>query len=100
MRLLTEKYGLPSVGTLLEETPSKEEWKKLIQDVVMQSWTTKLQEDAKSKTLLSLLDTEGCCGDQMHPVWVDIENGHLGRSKMPGLKMCDSTPHREVLFVL
>ena len=74
MRLLTEKYGLPSVGTLLEETPSKEEWKKLIQDVVMQSWTTKLQEDTKSKTSLSLLDTEGCCADQMHPVWADIEN--------------------------
>ena len=29
-------------------------------------------------------------------------DGHLGRSKMPGLKMCDSKPthHREGLFVL
>ena len=74
MRLLTEKYSLPSVGTLLEETPSKEEWKKLVHSAVMQSWTTKLQEDAKSKTSLSLLDTEGCCTNRMHPVWADIEN--------------------------
>ena len=74
MRLLTEKYSLPSVGTLLEETPSKEEWKKLVHSAVMQSWTTKLQEDAKSKTSLSLLDTEGCYTNRMHPVWADIEN--------------------------
>ena len=40
----------------------------------MQSWTTKLQELAKSKTSLSLLDTEGCCTNRMHPVWADIEN--------------------------
>ena len=74
MRLLTEKYSLPSVGTLLEGTASKEEWKKLVHSAEIHSWTMKLQEDAKSKTSLSLLGTEGCCTNQMHPVWADIEN--------------------------
>ena len=64
MRLLTEKYSLSSVGTLLEGTASKEEWKQLVHSAEMQSCTMKLQEDAKSKTSLSLLGTEGCCTNQ------------------------------------
>ena len=96
MRLLTEKYSLPSLSTLLEAAPSKEELKKLVHSAVMQSWTTNLQEDAKSKTLLSLLGIERCCTNQRHPIWADIENPLISypvtTCKTDGSSMCELCP--------
>ncbi len=66
---LLSYYNLPSAYQLLENPPSKLEWKHLVRTAVMAWWELiYLKEDAKQKTTLCYLNLNKCNLRAPHPV--------------------------------
>ena len=66
---LLKQYRLPSGFSLLEYTPEKERWKRIVKAAVLNKWERDLKEHAESKSTLSLLNLDICNLSHVHPVW-------------------------------
>ncbi|VDI46841.1 Hypothetical predicted protein [Mytilus galloprovincialis] len=67
--LLLQQYNLPNILDSSIKLPSKVVWKKILRSTINKYWTYELQETAKSKSSLSLLNTTILEIGIVHPVW-------------------------------
>ena len=74
---ILKKYSLPSIFSLLEQTPNKSEWKTSTRNAVTAYWEKELKEEASHMTSLQHLDLENCTLQKPHPVWgTNLSNPH------------------------
>ena len=66
---MNETYGLPSAYTLLENTPNKRQWKKMLNEAIWRHWQQILKEEASTMSTMEFLNTDGCEAGRLHPVW-------------------------------
>ena len=76
VRELLHKYHLPSAFHLIENIPSKEEWKRSVKMAISNYWTSALKEEAKRKSTLQHLNAETFTVGRVHPIWQNITNAH------------------------
>ena len=65
-------YGLQSIQELMQNLPSKLQWKKQINLVIQDKWTSKLQEEMQGKSTLVFCNTESLKIRQAHMIWDSI----------------------------
>ena len=56
VKKLLRIYGLPSVYTLLENTPKKMQWKKTLNEAVSSHWQKELKEEANTMSTMEFLN--------------------------------------------
>jgi hypothetical protein len=69
VRILLHRYSLPSAYCLLEYTPSKSFWKKMVRTAVHEYWLKELKQEAAKKSTLKYLFLDGCTLTDSHPLW-------------------------------
>lgn len=69
VRNLLHKYSLPSAFHLVQFTPSKDCWRRIVREAVHEFWLEELKDQAATKTTLQHLYTDGCSFHEVHPVW-------------------------------
>ena len=69
VRKLLRTYGLASAYTLLENTPSKRQWKKVLDVAIWSHWQQILKEEANTMPTMEFLNADGCEAGKLHPVW-------------------------------
>ena len=67
------KYSLPSAYDLLDDPPSKHQWKDMVHSAVSSFWNTKLQAEAEQKTSLKFLNVKNCQIGTTHQVWATVQ---------------------------
>ena len=72
MKKTLRKYDLPNIYKVIDMTPSKAGWKKMVQCAVNDSWTKQLCEDANGKSSMEYVNLQLCSTNHMHPVWQDV----------------------------
>jgi hypothetical protein len=84
VRLLLNKYDLPSAHSLVQYTPRKAYWSRLVKTAVQETWLKQLKSQASRKSTLQLLNLEVCSFGMVHPVWnhsADPLQGHMASTK-------------------
>ncbi|MES9904845.1 MAG: reverse transcriptase domain-containing protein [Sedimenticola sp.] len=77
---LLEKYNLPSAYALLSNTPTKLEWKKMINRALHSSIKDKWQIDVAEKSSLKYVNSGALTVGSSHPVWRTVhDNVHDSR---------------------
>ena len=64
-----EKYGLPSLDTILVNIPAKGEWKKIVHNHIEKYWHAELVQDCMDKSTLSLCNLDLLQFGTLHPIW-------------------------------
>ena len=68
MEKMLEKYKLPTIMEMYEESPTKESWKKLVKEHVQQKWKEVLEEIAESKSTLKHMNLNPSFSQQHHSI--------------------------------
>ena len=68
-RRLAKYKDLPSLHDLLQHPVDLTCWKVSVKQIILDHWTTVLQEDAACKSSLRLLQSKTCTLTDPHPVW-------------------------------
>ena len=96
-----DMYNLPNIRQLFECTPSKLDWKRQTKQAVSTYWTTRLVEDAMTKSTLTHCFTGNLMVGQVHMVWdsiqpnlQDVKRGHVKARLLTGTYMLQSTKFR------
>jgi glutaredoxin len=89
VRNLLKLYQLPSALTLMENTPKKGEWKRMLNTAVKGYWEKSLKEEASTKTTLKHLNLDACSMTASHPVW--------SLSKMDKINVSKAMVHAKLL---
>ena len=58
---------------LLDDPPSKHQWKDMVHSAVSSFWNTKLQAEAEQKTSLKFLNVKNCQIGTTHQVWATAQ---------------------------
>ena len=93
-----DMYNLPNIRQLIDGTPSKLDWKRQTKQALSTYWTTRLVEDAMTKSTLTHCFTGNLRVDQVHMVWdsiqpnmQDVKRGHVKARLLTGTYMFLST---------
>ena len=65
---------LPSIFQLISNTPSKSEWRRLLNNTVNQAIESSWDQDIKSKTSLKYINTDSLKVGKCHHVWSTVRN--------------------------
>ena len=76
IRKVLLKYRLPKPSDIINSTPKKKHWARMVKNAVLEHWHSVLVEQAKEKKSLSLLGLDNCTLSDLHPVWKYISS-HL-----------------------
>ena len=94
-------YNLPNIRQLFECTPSKLDLKRQTKQAVSTYWTTRLVEDAMTKSTLTHCFTGNLMVGQVHVVWdsiqpnlQDVKRGHVKARLLTGTYMFQLTKFR------
>ena len=74
VRGILNLYKLPSIFQLISNTPSKSEWKRLLNNTVNQAIESSWDQDIKSKTSLKYINTDSLKVGKCHHVWSTVRN--------------------------
>ena len=74
VKKLLRQYELPTIYSIINNTPNKNAWKETINKSVNTYWTKSLQDEAKQKSTLEHLRLEACTIGQLHPVWQNLSS--------------------------
>ena len=74
IKALLRRYQLPPASSLIDDPPSKTEWKKVVKLAVHEEWTNLLQKEASNMTSLQYLNIDACSTNHIHPIWQDLES--------------------------
>jgi exonuclease III len=69
VRLVLQKYSLPSHHQLVESPPSKLSWKRMVKNSVASYWTRELLRKARLQSTLKYINLENCKIGTIHQVW-------------------------------
>ncbi|KAK3101457.1 hypothetical protein FSP39_003722 [Pinctada imbricata] len=69
VRKTLQKYQLPDAYSLLEKTPTKAQWKKMIKEATNNIYTAKITEEIKTKSTLKYLGIQKQPLDNPHPIY-------------------------------
>ena len=93
-----DMYNLPNIRQLFDGTPSKLDWKRQTKQAMSTYWTTRLVEDAMTKSTLTHCFTGNLRVGQVHMVWdsiqqnmQDVKRGHVKARLLKGTYMFQST---------
>jgi hypothetical protein len=67
-------YNLPSLSRLLDETPTKAEFKTSYKKAINKVWNKKLLDTCTTKKSLAYANLEICSSGKPHPVWQTVQN--------------------------
>ena len=72
IKLLLDRYNLPSAFDLLNQTPSKDRWKSLVDKAVNEYWMDLLKAEANCKSTLSFLNFEDAACGKPHNIYSSL----------------------------
>ncbi|KAK3108995.1 hypothetical protein FSP39_020463 [Pinctada imbricata] len=71
---LLEKYQLPSIQSLKQSLPSKEQWKTIVHSAVDKFWNQVLLNDCEDKSSLISCNTRNLTIGKQHVIWKSLDN--------------------------
>ena len=74
VRSLSEQYGLPDPVNLLETPLTKQSFKSLVKNKILDWWQKKLRAEAAPLSSLYLLNTNFMSLARTHPIWTSAGN--------------------------
>ena len=69
IRRLLQKYDLPDAYDLIRNTPSKEEWKRMVKEATNNTYRKDVTEEMKNKTSLRYMAVQKHPLDEPHPLY-------------------------------
>ncbi|KAK3097352.1 hypothetical protein FSP39_008944 [Pinctada imbricata] len=94
---LVERYGLPSLDTILDNTPTKTEWKKIVYNDIEKYWRAELVRDCMDKSTLSSCNLDSLQFGTLHPLWkyqnsciMDVKRGTVKARLLTGTYIVQS----------
>ncbi|KAK3092357.1 hypothetical protein FSP39_001859 [Pinctada imbricata] len=69
VRKTLQKYQLPDAYSLIEKTPTKSQWKKMIKEATNNIYTAKITEEIKTKSTMKYLGIQKQPLDNPHPIY-------------------------------
>jgi hypothetical protein len=81
VRNLLKMYQLPAALTILENTPPKGQWKRMLNEAVRNHWDKSLKDEAITKSTLKHLNLDACNMATSHPVWQLSKRDKINVSK-------------------
>ena len=77
---LLKKYNLPTPSQLLENVPTKNRWKKMVNSAINSAVETQWREDIKTKSSLRYINPDSVSVGAAHYVWTSVhDNIHDSR---------------------
>ena len=98
VKMILEKYGLPSIEQLIQEHPTKLQWKRQTKSALADYWTRTLINEGTTRSTL-----QHCCLDRLeigkvHRVWnsvmpnlQDVRRAHIKARILTGTYILQST---------
>ena len=74
VRGILKLYSLPSIFQLLDNPPSKNEWKRLLNSAVNTTIEESWEQDIKSKSSLKYVNADSLNVGKSHHVWSTVRN--------------------------
>ena len=74
VRSILKMYSLPSIFQLLDNPPSKNEWKRLLNSAVNTAIEESWEQDIKSKSSLKYVNPDSLKVGKSHHVWSTVRN--------------------------
>ena len=74
VRGILKLYSLPSIFQLLDNPPSKNEWKRLLNSAVNTAIEESWKQDIKSKSSLKYVNPDSLKVRKSHHVWSTVRN--------------------------
>jgi hypothetical protein len=84
IRNILEKYNLPTIITLMESVPSKEDWKRMVKHAVELYWKETWEQERATKSTMEFFDDNRQLG-KPPPVWALVPNNTM-EVKKAGVK--------------
>ena len=101
IRRLLQKYDLPDAYHLITNTPSKEEWKRMLKEVTNTTYRKEVIEEMKNKTSLRYMAVQKNPLDEPHPLYKhtgsnphDIEKAAIKARILTGTYTLQANRHK------
>jgi hypothetical protein len=69
VKLLTHKYQLPSVYEIMDNSPTKDQWKRQVKHAIQKYHRDRLLQDMQSQSSARYINPNSCSLTNVHPVW-------------------------------
>ena len=89
---LLEKYNLQDIYSLIQNIPTKDQWKITVSKAISAFWTDVLLQDFLTKSTLRFCNIHTLKLGQIHPVWNTVDNNvHDARRAITKVRLLTGT---------